>query len=93
MKDSLGTSRFCCTAEHVVHLPLTFVLHSAGAASLFPQHGASAGSRVTLERTGYTGEDWLYWQGQVILVRTHTCSAAACFLYTVVISPAGKYSQ
>lgn len=60
--------------------------HNAGAASLPPQHPASAGS-------SYAGEDWLYWPGLVILVRTPTCAGAACPLCIVVISPTGKYNQ
>lgn len=42
--------------------------HSAGAASLPPQHPTSAGSKVMLERTGYTGKDWLHWWGLTLVL-------------------------
>lgn len=85
VKDSLGTSRFCCTTWHVC---LSF---------LCPPQYCSCFSPSTIPsicwEQSYAGEDWLYWQGLVILVRTHTCAGAACFLYIVVISPSGKHNQ
>lgn len=61
VEDSLGTSWFCCTAEPVAHLPLIFVPSTVLGLLLSLHNTQHLLGAVMLERTGYTGQDWLYW--------------------------------